>query len=325
MSTTSSNRRRKAEAFVKGKKSVKAAERVALSYAEWCERHRVAAYPLSYQSLSGFVCSHVHRNRGSTRSISGVLNSLKGHGLRTGRAWIGPSDSYKLAELVRELKFRDFTECNRKRPLQLAQLLSFVKKWDLSEPAMLELAAMLLTGHNGLLRSAELLSGRKVQHVLWAPSLDEFTLYLERTKTHRQGGSLFVSYRDHEGPSAVKLLRTWFDQQQLWGKDDLHIFPPRRGSKFDFSKTLSADTFRRAIKRMVKENGLDPSHYLGHSLRAGVATDLFVGRVPYYVIKKMGRWVSDAAMIYYRDDEDVSNAVANCFSVVATGARVGGL
>ena len=285
----------------------------------------MVTYPLSYRSLSGFVCSHVHKNRGSTRSVSGVLNSLKAHCLRTGQSWIGPSDNYKLAELVRELKFRDLTECSRKRPLQLAQLLSFVEKWDLSEPAMLELAAMLLTGHNGLLRSAELLSGRKVKHVLWAPDLKEFSLYLERTKTHRQGGGIFISYRDHEGPSAVKLLRKWFDQQQLWGRDDLHIFPPRRGSKFDFSKTISADTFRRAIKRTAKENGLDPRLYSGHSLRAGGATDLFVGRVPYYVIKKMGRWVSDAAMIYYRDDEDVCNAVASCFEAAATGNRVGGV
>jgi len=67
---------------------------------------------------------------------------------------------------------------------------------------------------------------------------------------------------------------------------------------------------------VVAANGLDSRFYSGHSPRAGGATDVFVGRVPYYIIKKAGRWVSDAAMIYYRDDEDVVNAVANCFDLV---------
>ena len=36
-------------------------------------------------------------------------------------------------------------------------------------------------------------------------------------------------------------------------------------------------------------------------------------RVPYYIIKKMGRWVSDAALCYYRDDEDVIVSVTEAF------------
>jgi hypothetical protein len=42
----------------------------------------------------------------------------------------------------------------------------------------------------------------------------------------------------------------------------------------------------------------------GHFLRSGGATGLFVERAPYPMIKKMGRWKSDAAMLYYRSTED---------------------
>ena len=59
---------------------------------------------------------------------------------------------------------------------------------------------------------------------------------------------------------------------------------------------------------------MDSTRYSGHSLRAGGATDLFVARVPYYIIKKMGRWKSDAAMLYYRDDEDIRDAVTEAFT-----------
>ena len=57
--------------------------------------------------------------------------------------------------------------------------------------------------------------------------------------------------------------------------------------------------------------------YSGHSLRAGGGTDLFVARVPYYLIKKIGHWKSDAAMVYYRSEEDVCHAVSMAFSLLS--------
>ena len=56
-------------------------------------------------------------------------------------------------------------------------------------------------------------------------------------------------------------------------------------------------------------------------IESGGATDLFVARVPYHIIKKRGRWVSDAAMIYYRDDEDVVNAVFEAFRDLQASRR----
>ena len=53
------------------------------------------------------------------------------------------------------------------------------------------------------------------------------------------------------------------------------------------------------------------------------ATDLFVQRVPYFIIKKMGRWKSEAAMIYYHCDDDVRQAVAVAFDNLAK--EVGGV
>ena len=77
---------------------------------------------------------------------------------------------------------------------------------------------------------------------------------------------------------------------------------------------MAAASPHRRIKKVVQLIGLDPSSYSNHSLRAGGATDLFVARVPYSIIKKMGRWKSDAALLYYRDEEDVRLAVAEAFS-----------
>ena len=75
-------------------------------------------------------------------------------------------------------------------------------------------------------------------------------------------------------------------------------------------ETPSHHWWRKIVKWYCGKVGLDDRYYSGHSLKAGGATDLFVARVPCYIIKKMGRWKSEAAMLYYRCDEDVEHAVA---------------
>ena len=80
---------------------------------------------------------------------------------------------------------------------------------------------------------------------------------------------------------------------------------------------MSGDCLRKIIKQAVSSIGLDPTRYSGHSLRAGGATDLFAARVPYWVIKKMGRWTSDAALRYYRSEEDVVSSVRKAFQRVS--------
>lgn len=57
--------------------------------------------------------------------------------------------------------------------------------------------------------------------------------------------------------------------------------------------------------------------YSGHSLRAGGATDLFASRVPYGIIKRLGRWKGESFLIYYRDEADVNQAVFAAFDALA--------
>ena len=79
-------------------------------------------------------------------------------------------------------------------------------------------------------------------------------------------------------------------------------------------------SFVRNIKKACSTAGYDSQFYAGHSLRAGGATDLFVARVPDHIIKKAGRWKSDAAL-YYRSESDVCNAVKQGFGLIAKEIR----
>ena len=77
------------------------------------------------------------------------------------------------------------------------------------------------------------------------------------------------------------------------------------------------DSLVSRVNAAARSIGLPAEDYSGHSLRAGDATDLFVGRVSYYINQRMERWASDAALVYYRHEEDILRAVSAAFQYVA--------
>ena len=95
-------------------------------------------------------------------------------------------------------------------------------------------------------------------------------------------------------------------------------------TRFDWASSMSYDSLVSRIKLVAQRLGLPADDYSGNSLRTGSATDLFIARVPYFIIKKMGRWASDAAMVYYRHDEDVIREVSAAFQLVANPTSVCG-
>ena len=290
-----------------------------LSYEAFCRSAQLEPYPVTFTSLGRFCCLHVINNRGSTKSLRGAISAIKTECLHTRKAYLDDTDQMALSKLIGRLIFNELSEGRRKRPLQLQHLARITRKLDLSKDPDLLLALMLYGGHDGLLRGGELLSGILVCDVLWGQWEKFFGSSDSRTKTHRSGEALLIPYTDIGGLNFVSLLRKWFQRHNLEDRPTSPIFPAfTRGRKLNFSKTVSAASLRYRIRKAAILIGLNPRHYSNHSLRVGGATDLFVARAPYFIIKKMGRWKSDAALLYYRDEEDVRVAVAEAFSRMDT-------
>ena len=254
------------------------------------------------------------RNKGSTRSVGNLLSALKKGSLLIEEEWLEGRDQLRLMSVLSERKFEDLSKSRRKRPIRLRELVAIINGLNLSNPVELAVAVMLSVGHDGLLRSAELLSGFKVRHFEWNHELTSVRVEIERSKINRSGDSEFVDLFDYGPYSAVALLRRWFSLHLLLKDTESRVLPAIRYGKLDFSKNPSYNWWRKTIKKVCRNIGLEEKYYSGHSLRAGGATDLFVCRVPYYIIKKMGRWKSEAAMLYYRCDEDVRKEVAAAFT-----------
>jgi hypothetical protein len=221
--------------------------------------------------------------------------------------WLGETGQVRVAAVVRELEFQDIIPVKQVRPITAVMIERMVSNMDLEQ---LYVAMAMALCHDSLMRSGELLGGlsRCV------------TVHLYRTKAHRRGGPEKVRIGDFEGQSsAYKLLLLWFDMWDLWSMPKGQVLPKvdnssrARGLELDFGAPATARWWKVAIGAELVRIGCDPTFYSGHSFRAGGATDLFVAGVPYSTIKKMGRWRSDAALKYHRDELNVAADVATAF------------
>ena len=87
----------------------------------------------------------------------------------------------------------------------------------------------------------------------------------------------------------------------------LTTFPaPSSDPLFQFSSSqhLTYNHYNRIIKHLVQAIGLDPSIYSSHSLRAGAATQAARAGLAPEAIKRLGRWKSQAYMLYMRPSPD---------------------
>ena len=315
---TAINSLQEAECLIGSSRRRKAIASIVRRYTEFSLLNHQAAFPVTYGAVAEYVVHFVKANGGSSKSIGSILSALRVFSYFGEFDWLSDADRYRLKSVVQLLEFNDVTAVQRKQPLVLLVINRILSLLNLRVPEGLLVGTAMMLAHNALLRTGELLSGIAVSDIHWNLYERSFTLVLIRSKAHRKGGAESIKCMDYEGMSAFKLMKKWFDMWGLWEHPTMQVIPcasspMSQATRFDFTTTASRYWWRKIVATTIKAIQLDPTMYSGHSFRAGGATDLFVARVPYNIIKAMGRWKSDAALKYYRDDQDIANAVAAAF------------
>lgn len=127
---------------------------------------------------------------------------------------------------------------------------------------------LLLIGFAGAFRRSELVA-LDVGDVQFTRA--GLVMRLRRSKTDQEGigRSLGIPYGSQPATCPIKALRAWL---KAAGITEGPIFRPinRHGQIAD--TRLSAGAVAEIVKRCATQAGLDPNHYAGHSLRAGLAT-----------------------------------------------------
>jgi hypothetical protein len=171
-----------------------------------------------------------------------------------------------------------------------------------------------MMGHDGLLKAGELASGLTEENLEWNGRKDRFYMAFERGKACHLLAGKVIPFVDYGPESAVSLMRKWLAMRRAY-KYKGPLFPRISADNRWGPKSISTYHVRNMIKKTANATGLDSRLLSGHSLRAGGATDLFEKKVPFETVKKIGRWRSDEAMLYYIYEDpkgEIWKAFARC-------------
>lgn len=293
----------------------KAVSTTVRQYEAFCAQEGHTPFPVAAPAVESFLIYFVRANAGSAKSLKLKVRHLKRYCVLSSLPWLSAADALLVSDLRRLLEFQDTFPSRQAQPLVIAILLRIDAFLSLSLSDAI-CRAMLWLGHDGLLRVAELVCGHKAHDFTFNAARTMMSLRLWRDKTHRSGSFVSVSFQLRSGPCAVRAVVALFDLLDLWSSPRSFVFPAlSRRSK---SSSVSKSFIQSRIKSLVALLGLNPRVFSTHSLRAGGATDLFVAKVPYGHIMKMGRWKSLSFLLYFRDTSDVRNAVFRAFESAAS-------
>lgn len=296
---------------------MKGIKSIILRYQDWCILHSLAAFPVTYLSVAGYLCHFVSSNGGSAKSVSNVLSALKTFCSWKALPWLSVHDGFMVSKVKAQLQLSDSSPIGRKRPFTVNMLRDLYYSIGVKDLVQYFTLMLMWLCHDALLRSGELLSGILCSDLEWHISSSFLTLTLPRSKANRKGAPEYIQIMDYEGICSYKLLLAWYHKYNLWSNRTKVLVPTISALQpvitFNFNVTASIGWWKSSIANSIKLLNLNPKLFSGHSFRAGGATDLFNAGVPSIIIKKMGRWKSEAVNIYHRDEEEVGRKVALAF------------
>lgn len=286
-------------------------------FAEYCHWRRRPPTPATAKAVVGFL-SYLADAGASASSIRQKLSAI---------AWVHrikklpePSRFVEVITFMEGVsRTRALTQAKRdpKTVLDRALLSRIVNAIDTPYPANLRDRALLLLDYFGLLRRSEVVSLR-IEDVDYSDD-GSMLILLRQSKTDQRAEGFTLPYPRLDDGFAeicpVRALKAWLDvlrdEHSLthgwifrgisrWGKLDTH------------DRHLTDQVVNTLVKRLAEKIGIPPAEISAHAaLRAGMATQLDRDNVPFGVIKRAGRWKSDAVARGYirRTDADVLAAL----------------
>jgi hypothetical protein len=295
---------------------------------EFCRKEGLVAVPATSKSISAYLIDFVEQQGGATTSVIGKLSQLRCAFRNNFKLeMLAVFDEKDVADVVKALRFEDWTELRRMEPVTALVLdeLAALRWEDTLVNQLIKLSRAV--AHDGLLRCGELTSGLRGRAIQLRPDGTGFSARLGRTKTDRTGPGPKVEYVEGGPDSAAAREREWRESTGLGPEAPDDFWLPelvlRNGEPvgIDWGKPMSRRTFVHVLRLDIARTGRDPKQYCGHSFRAGGATDLFAsGSMTHAEVMSMGRWKSlAAALIYFRADLSAARKSAKVFRRATAG------
>jgi len=215
--------------------------------------------------------------------------------------WLSVYDEIRVRDFERNAQKLFPMQVQRKRPMTMDIIRQLVLWADLSKLRDREYLTICFLLHNLLLRFSEL-SKLQVNDIVWDHQDNVVHLRLRQPK-NRPAGTEWITLANVGNLCGASMLADYWEAAQCHladGKSPLFkcaVTPDAKEGK---------EIFLRWLRKLLRDMNLPASEFSGHSFRAGGATDLFRKKIPVALIKLMGRWRSDAYLIYCRENPTAS-------------------
>ena len=291
-----------------------------LRYIQFCRESGISPLPLSERSTCLFV-AYLAREGLSPQSIKAYLAAIRHWQIASGLG-APPRDQWpRLHYTLRGVSRLQSKSSRRSRlPITPDILLKLAAVWAgglVPEYDARLLWAACCVGFFGFLRAGEFTSTSLqpspsicVSDVAvsshTAPSVVRVHLRRAKTDPFGHGVEIFLGKTGKPLCPVAAILNY------------LLIRPPGDGPLFVLKdrKPLSKDAFVKEVRRALDAAGIVSSSYAGHSFRIGAATSAAAAGVPAHLIKMMGRWTSEAYLLYLRTPREtlasISSTLATC-------------
>ncbi len=257
--------------------------------------------PATPRSVASYLAVHANTLSLATlnRRVVAINHAHKDKGLKS------PTRSALVTDTLRGIRRINGSKQRQVMPLLKADLMKITKR--LSGLIGIRDKALLLIGFAGAFRRSELVA-LQVDDIQLVP--EGVLIHVRRSKTDQNGigRNVAIPYTKCRH-CPVNALKTWLEKS---GIKTGAMF--RRMSRFDqvTDYGLCAASVALIIKQRVREAGLNPKQYSGHSLRAGLVTSAAKAGVSSWKIRQQTAHKSDLMLQRYIRDSQlfVNNAVS---------------
>lgn len=257
--------------------------------------------PATPRCVASYLAIHANTLSLATlnRRVVAINHAHKDKGLKS------PTRSALVTDTLRGIRRINGSKQRQVMPLLKADLMKITKR--LNGLIGIRDKALLLIGFAGAFRRSELVA-LQVEDVRFVT--EGVLLHIRRSKTDQNGVGRKVAIPYTKGSHCpVRALKRWLEKS---GIKTGALF--RRMKRFDqiTDYGLCAASVALIVKQRVRDAGLNPEQYSGHSLRAGLVTSAAQAGVSSWKIRQQTAHKSDLMLQRYIRDSQlfVNNAVS---------------
>ncbi|WP_210215764.1 site-specific integrase [Roseitalea porphyridii] len=235
-----------------------------------------------------------------THAVSTIARRLAAIGkTHRARGLADPTKSELVKATMRGIRRTNGTAQVEAKPLLRDDLFAVLERMG-DRPKDVRDRALLLLGFAGAFRRSELI-GLNAEDIDFARQ--GMVITLRRSKTDQDGAGRKIGIpfgRTRHCP--VKALEGWLDNSAI-DRDPIFVVMDRHGRTRD--KRLSGEAVSIILKTRLRQAGINPAGYSGHSLRAGFATSAAMAGASMLKIRGQTGHANDAMLARYIRDGDL--------------------